>query len=127
MSLSIRNVAAATLAGGLLTACVAAPPATDPAAAPAGPAADGLDRTVTVVNRSGQSVFRFYASNVATSTWEDDILGRQVLVDGQTTRIDFNDGTGYCDYDFRIEFRDGTTVEDYGVDVCAARTYTIGG
>lgn len=86
---------------------------------------DGYNRNVLIVNQTGETIWRFYGSNVGTSSWEEDILGSSVLPSGQSVMIDFFDGTGHCNFDFRIEFRDGSYVEDYGINVCSVGTYYV--
>lgn len=86
---------------------------------------DGYNRNVLIVNQTGRTIWRFYGSNVGTSSWEEDILGSSVLSSGQSVNIDFTDGTGHCNFDFRIEFQDGSYVEDYNINVCAVGTYYV--
>lgn len=83
------------------------------------------DRHVTVVNNSPLTVTRFYGSNAGADTWQEDILGSDVLPAGSSVRINFDDGSGYCTFDFKAEFSDGTSVTEYGVDVCATSQVTI--
>ena len=83
------------------------------------------DRHVTVVNNTNVVMTRFYGSNAGSSIWEEDILGQDVLPPGSSVRIDFNDGSGYCNFDLKAEFRDGSTLINNNVDVCKARTVTF--
>lgn len=85
----------------------------------------GYDRHVQIVNQTGRTIYRFYGSNVGTSSWEEDILGTDVLGAGQSVVIDFNDGTGYCNFDFKIEFADGNSYVDENINVCTVGTYTL--
>ncbi|SHI55279.1 hypothetical protein [Wenxinia saemankumensis] len=119
MAFQFGRFMAVALVGGLLAGCEATP------TTGGGMVSDGLNRNVLIQNRSGTTIYRFYGSNVGTNSWEEDILGANVLPNGQSIMIDFDDGTGYCDFDFKIEFIDGSTVEDYGIDVCAIGTYTV--
>lgn len=86
---------------------------------------DGMNRVVTISNQSGRTVYRFYGSNAGTIYWEEDLLGSNVLPSGRSMNVDFTDGSGYCEFDFKIEFADGTYYEDYGINVCSVATYTI--
>jgi len=83
------------------------------------------DRTVTVVNNTGHTILEFYGSNTGTSSWEEDILGSDVLASGSAVDIDFNDGTGHCVFDFLAKFDDGDEVIEEDVDVCAIGTFTF--
>ncbi|MBW4549545.1 MAG: hypothetical protein KME35_00225 [Aphanocapsa sp. GSE-SYN-MK-11-07L] len=78
-----------------------------------------------LINRSGMTMMRFYASPVGVRNWEEDILGSGVLHSGRYTRIRINDGRTTCKYDFRAVFADGTRTDKYGVDICRLGSYTI--
>ncbi|MEJ6399026.1 hypothetical protein [Yoonia sp. 208BN28-4] len=86
---------------------------------------DGLNRNVLVQNVSGRTVFRFYGSRVTTNSWEEDILGSNVLPSGSSININFDDGTGSCEFDMKIEFADGSTRVENNVNVCVISTFTI--
>ncbi|MGL4320303.1 MAG: hypothetical protein ACRCS3_05510 [Paracoccaceae bacterium] len=83
------------------------------------------NRNVTIINNTGQDIIRFYGSNAGTSSWEEDILGTSILPRGQAVNINFDDGTGYCTFDFRAELENGSTRETYGIDVCRVSSVTI--
>ncbi len=83
------------------------------------------NRNVLIVNQSGSTVYRFYGSNSTRSSWEEDILGANVLPNGSSVNIDFNDGSNVCSFDFKIELTSGRIIEDYNVNVCRISTYTI--
>lgn len=84
-----------------------------------------LDRHVVVENRTGFDIRELYASSVGSNSWEEDVLGRDVLVSGSSVRFNVDDGTGYCKYDFRAVFSDGDVVEKGGVNVCEVGTFTF--
>lgn len=83
-----------------------------------------LDRRVTIVNNTGFTIVRFYGSNKGSKSWEEDILGDQVLPSGSSVVVNFDDATGYCVFDFRAEFEDGDVLERSGVNVCEIGTFT---
>jgi hypothetical protein len=90
----------------------------------AGPAL-ALDRKVMIVNNSGLTVSYFYGSNVGTTFWEEDLLASDVLSDGASVLVNFDDTTGYCRFDFRAIFDDGTEIVKKDVNVCEISTFTI--
>ena len=90
----------------------------------AGTAAHAADRRVEIVNKTGMPLTHFYASNSGTSSWEEDILGRDVVADGDSVTININDGTGACKFDFKAVFESGASLEKGGIDVCQISTYT---
>jgi len=83
------------------------------------------NRHVLVTNASGMTITNFYGSNAGTSSWEEDILGSGVLSPGGTANINFDDGSGYCDFDVKAVFEDGSSVVRNGVDVCTTTELTI--
>ncbi len=86
--------------------------------------ATALDRRVTIVNNTGFTIVEFYGSNTGAETWEEDILGADVLPSGQSVVINFDDETGYCMFDFRAVFDDGDVLERGRVNVCEIGTFT---
>ena len=89
----------------------------------AAPAA-ALDRRVTIVNNTGYTIVNFFGSNTGTNSWEEDILGRDVLPSGSSVVINFNDGTGYCMFDFLAIFDDGEQLIRERVNICEISTFT---
>jgi hypothetical protein len=87
--------------------------------------ADGLNRHVTLINRSHWAIAEFHASNIRATTWEEDILGHTVLLPGKSVVINLNDGTGSCQFDFKTVAKDGTTVYRRGINICETSSYTI--
>lgn len=83
------------------------------------------DRKVTIVNNSGFTISYFYGSNVGTTFWEEDLLSSDVLSNGATVVVNFDDTTGYCRFDFRAIFDDGTELVKKDVNVCEIATFTI--
>lgn len=83
------------------------------------------DRKVTIVNNSGFAIVQFQGSNVGSDSWEEDILGDDVLQDGQSVDINFDDGTGHCNFDFLATFEDGDQLKQENIDVCTVGTFTI--
>lgn len=82
------------------------------------------ERWVTIVNNTSYTIVEFYGSNKGSDSWEEDILGTDVLPSGYTVNINFDDGTGYCIFDFKAVFSDGDVLEKRGVNICELDTYT---
>ena len=83
----------------------------------------GQDRRVTIINDTGVTMSQFYASSVDASSWEEDILGRDVLRSGRSVRINIDDGTGACVFDFKAVFADGDVVVRENINVCRISEY----
>ena len=63
-------------------------------------------------------IIEFYASNTGSRSWEEDILGRDILPSGTSVVINIDDGSGYCKYDFLAVFEDGDEVVSADNNVC---------
>lgn len=88
-------------------------------------ASDGYDRRLNLVNRSGEAITSFFASNRDDPDWEWDLLGYGVVHPGHYTQLDLDDGSGYCRFDLRTVLADGRDITRYDVNVCAVHTYVI--
>lgn len=86
--------------------------------------AHALDRRVTIVNETGYTIVKFYGSNTGSDSWEEDILGQDVLPSGSSVVINFDDASGYCKFDFRAVFDDGDELVKEGVNICEISTFT---
>lgn len=80
--------------------------------------AQAYDRRVRIHNQTGYDMYYFYASNTGTNNWEEDILGNDILPTGSYVTINIDDGTGYCQYDFKAVFEDGDEVVSWRNNVC---------
>lgn len=83
------------------------------------------NREVTIVNKTGYDIVEFYGSNKGTQSWEEDILGEYLLPHGESVTVEFDDGSGYCIFDFLAVFEDGDRVVQEGVDICKVGTFTF--
>lgn len=83
------------------------------------------NKHVMLVNDSYKTVREFYGSNAGSDSWEEDILGSDELSPGQSVDVNFEDGSGYCSFDFKAVFTDGTSTVESGIDVCSTTTVTI--
>ncbi len=86
---------------------------------------DGMNRRVEVHNHTDTSVFEFYASTTRETSWEEDILGTNVILPGAEVRMNLDDGTNFCEYDIKVVFRGGVTLYEASVNVCAVSIIDI--
>lgn len=75
-----------------------------------------FDGYVDITNNTGFTIYYIYVSHHSSEDWEDDVLGDEILPDGETYRVNL---TGYPDsiFDILIEDEDGDTYTFWGVDV----------
>ena len=83
------------------------------------------NRVVTFTNNTAVAVHTIFGSNTGADTWEEDILGEGVLEANDAIDINFDDGTGYCMFDFKVTFADGDEGTLSGVNVCEISDVTI--
>ena len=71
---------------------------------------------VDVTNRTGYTILYMYVSPGDAKSWEDDVLGRDVLRSGATKRVNLY---GYRSpiFDIRLVDEDGDTYTFWNVDV----------
>jgi hypothetical protein len=78
---------------------------------------DENDRRVYIVNARSSPMTRLYAAPSTASGWKGNIL-IQPIPPGRKTLIDFEDGTGACQFDFRAVFKDRQIVQMWSINVC---------
>lgn len=81
------------------------------------------DHRFTLSNETSVTLVEFYASPTSADTWEEDILGADVLGAGDAATVSIGDERG-CDYDFKAVFADGDVVTDK-VNICEIESYTL--
>ena len=79
----------------------------------------------TIVNNSGHTVMTLNVSPTSEDEWGPDILGEQVLANGESAAITFDRGTDHCNYDIRATYDDGDTGDWRNVNLCETTTITL--
>lgn len=87
--------------------------------------ASAENRWMQIANETGITMMEFQASNQGSNSWGRDWLGSQVIGSGYYMDMNFDDGSGYCIWDFRASFADGDIVESRGVNVCVESNWTF--
>ncbi len=98
--------------------------ATASEAAPAA-AATGAQQDFTLVNNTGHTVMTLNVSPSDSDQWGPDILGQDVLANGQSATISFERGQDQCNWDVRATYDDGDTTDQRGVNLCEIATVTL--
>lgn len=97
--------------------------ASTPAAEAQSGCTDGKDRRVKMVNDTSYDIIRLYGSNIGESSWQEDVLGSSILKRGTYVTVNWDDGTCYCNYDFKAVFSDDTETVENGVNVCTIASF----
>jgi len=72
----------------------------------------------TVNNNTGHVVMTLNVSPSNENSWGPDILGSQVLADGESAEVSFARGEAQCLWDIRATYDDGDTTDMRGVNLC---------
>ena len=71
------------------------------------PAWSAGDQDFTLVNRTGYTIEQVYVSPIKAKDWQEDVLGRDVLDDGESVDITFNKREEVCRWDLKVVYDDG--------------------
>lgn len=103
-----------------------APPGPAIGYAPSAPSPDGQDRSLTIRNRTGDTIDYLFWSNAATLDWGSDQLGDgQVLEGDEDWAVNVFDGSNACLFNFRAMTAGGREIELAGINVCEAEELVI--
>ena len=87
--------------------------------------AQAANQDFTLVNRTGYTVKHVYVSAANASSWEDDVLGEDVLDTGELVKITFEKGTRGCSYDLKVVYDDGDASEWAKLNLCTISRVSI--
>jgi hypothetical protein len=94
-------------------------------AAPAAPAGDATNQNFTLNNNTGHVVVTLNVSPNNEDAWGPDILGRDVLANGESAQISFPRTETQCLWDIRATYDDGDTTDARGVNLCELTTVNL--
>ena len=83
------------------------------------------DQDFTLIHKTGLTVDAFYCSATTTNYWEEDILGQDVLEDGQQVLIKFHADTEACHYDLMIVDEEGDKIVWSDINLCEVTHITL--
>ena len=78
-----------------------------------------------LTNRTGYVISEVYVSPVNTNDWEEDVLGRDVLSDGEAVDITFSPRENICDYDIKVIYDDKDEAEWEDFDLCTVSKISL--
>lgn len=83
----------------------------------AAPAAAG-EQDFTILNKTGLPIERIYVSASAKEAWEEDVLGENVLPDGERTKIRFSRDEDACLWDLKVVYSNEEGAAWQGINLC---------
>lgn len=79
----------------------------------------------TVVNKTGYDINEIYISPTRNDTWEEDLLGLDILAKDDRTRIDFSKSEDSCLWDMKVIYTDGDESVWDGLNLCEISTVVL--
>jgi hypothetical protein len=79
----------------------------------------------TLINKTGGQIDKVFVSPVKTDTWGEDILGRDVLDDGEKVDIKFPHSETACHYDLKIVDENKASIEWNDINLCECDSLTL--
>jgi hypothetical protein len=86
---------------------------------------DARDYRVRIINHASQPIYRIFGTNEQVNGWGEDHLGTEVIMPGASYTVNFRDGSGICNFDFKVVMRDNSEIIRRGVNVCQISSYTV--
>lgn len=79
----------------------------------------------TIDNATDSTMTALHLSTPSTNSWEEDILGVDVVAGGDSVDVTIDDDLEDCNYDMRADFDDGTHIDVRNVNFCELEGETI--
>ena len=79
--------------------------------------AENLD--FTLVNKTGYVISEVHVSSAASNAWEEDVMGQDLLDNGESVDIEFEKGSKGCKWDLKVTYDDEEEAVWKGFDLCS--------
>jgi hypothetical protein len=90
------------------------------------PQAFAGDQDFVIHNKTGYTISEVYVSPAKSSDWESDILGRDVLAEGDRTEIHFSRSEDTCRWDLKVVYEDDDSSAEWAaLDLCTISVVTL--
>jgi len=83
------------------------------------------EQDFVLINKTGLTIDEFYVSPTTTNDWEEDVLGVDVLKNGEHVTIKFSRDTTACQWDLKIVDEEGDAVVWTNINLCKAEEITL--
>lgn len=79
----------------------------------------------TIVNKTGYAIKHIYVSEANNNSWDEDVLGRDVLNDSEYFELEFGKGDKTCKWDMKVAYDDGETAVWEDLNLCQISKLTL--
>ncbi|OYD80392.1 hypothetical protein [Azospirillum brasilense] len=79
----------------------------------------------TIANKTGYALKHIYVSESANEKWDEDILGRDVLDDGEEFELSFDKAEKTCKWDMKVIYDDGESAVWQNLNLCKISKLTL--
>lgn len=79
----------------------------------------------TLVNKTGLTINEVYLSPTNDDEWGEDVMGKDVLANGEKVEITFSSSETECNWDLKIVDEDKDDVEWTKLNLCTANEITL--
>ncbi|HEY2032759.1 MAG TPA: hypothetical protein VGH02_03650 [Rhizomicrobium sp.] len=80
----------------------------------------------TLVNKTGYDISEVYVSPSKADDWQEDVLGQDILEDGQNVDISFHRSDKSCHWDLKVVYKDDNSSAQWGdIDLCTVSEIAI--
>ena len=83
------------------------------------------DQDFELVNKTGYPIKHLHVSEANNNAWEEDVLGRDVLNDGESFELAFAKGEKTCKWDMKVVYDDGEAAVWEGLNLCEISKLTL--
>ena len=84
-----------------------------------------VSRMTTLVNKTGLAINELYVSPSDDDEWGEDILGQDILKNGEKVEIEFARKEKTCKWDLKVIDEDDDPIVWEAIDLCKASEITL--
>jgi hypothetical protein len=78
------------------------------------------ERHIVLTNNTSQPIIEIYVADDGTNNWQEDGLGSELLLPGNSVSVDIDDQNANCRVDIKIVLDNGLSLVHRGVNACRA-------
>ncbi|MBP2299637.1 hypothetical protein [Azospirillum picis] len=79
----------------------------------------------SILNKTGYALKHIYVSESNSNSWDEDILGRDLLENGEEFEVSFDKAEATCKWDMKVIYDDGDSAVWGGLNLCKISKLTL--